>query len=250
VAQRFFLEIAFDGTHYHGWQKQRRELTVQQVVEDALGLLLRHEVGVYGCGRTDTGVHAAQFFLHFETEPPFPERFIQRLNQILPPDVAARRLYKLKRPAHARFDAFERTYEYHLTTVKNPFLQKRAVLVHHPLDVEAMNRAAAVLLKHSDFEAVSKTDGRGNHTVDLRYARWDVHGHRLIFTITANRFLRGMVRLIVGNMLAVGRGRTTPEDFDAMLSSRRRDLSAPLAPPHGLYLTRIRYPQNLLIPIL
>ncbi len=249
MRKRFFLEIAFDGTHYHGWQKQRHELTVQQVVEDALSLLLRETIGVYGCGRTDTGVHAARFFLHFETEHPIPDRFVDRLNRILPPDVAARRLYRLRWPAHARFDAFERTYEYHLTTVKNPFLGKKALEVHYPLDIDAMNRAAEVLLMHSDFEAVSKTDGRGNHTVDLRYARWDVHGPRLIFTITANRFLRGMVRLIVGNMLDIGRGRRTPAAFDEMLAARQRGASSPLAPPHGLYLSRIQYPSNLLIPL-
>ncbi len=247
--KRFFLEISFDGTPFHGWQRQRSAITVQQVVEDALSLVARHPVGVYGCGRTDAGVHAAQFFLHFETEAAPSADWVRKLNRILPPEVAAHQLYALRRPAHARFDAYERTYEYHIVRRKSPFLQRRAVWVHYPLDLSAMNAAARRLLDFDDFEAVSKTDGKGNHTVDLRYAAWDEVDGRIIFTITANRFLRGMVRLIVGNLIDVGRGKKTPDEFADMLAARRRELSSPLAPPHGLYLTRIRYPHDLLIPL-
>ncbi len=249
MKQRYFLEISFDGTPFHGWQRQRSAITVQQVVEDALSLLTRHSTPVYGCGRTDAGVHAIQFFLHFETEMRPSADWVSKLNRILPPEVAAHRIYALQRPAHARFDAYERTYEYHLTLHKNPLLQHRAVWIHYPLDVGAMNEASRRLLDFDRFEAVSKTDGKGNHAVDIRYAAWDQFDGRLIFTITANRFLRGMVRLIVGNMIDIGRGKKTPESFARMLAARDRTESSPLAPPHGLYLTRIRYPYDLLIPV-
>ncbi|WP_439880947.1 tRNA pseudouridine(38-40) synthase TruA [Pontibacter sp. MBLB2868] len=244
---RYFLEIAYDGTRFHGWQVQPNALTVQEVLEDSLSKMLREPISTTGSGRTDTGVHASQQFVHFDTEQLLdPQHVVFRLNRILPNDIAALNLYLVTDEAHARYDAFARTYHYHITLRKDPFKRYHAWYHSRPLDIAKMNEAAAILLKYEDFTTFSKVKGDTKHyRCEMYEATWKQEGEELLFTISANRFLRGMVRLVVGTLVDVGRGKLSVQEFEKIIASQDRSRSSAAAPSEGLFLAKVEYPENI-----
>ncbi|WP_372974093.1 tRNA pseudouridine(38-40) synthase TruA [Muriicola sp.] len=244
---RYFIEFAYDGRAYHGWQRQPKAISIQQTMEETMSTLLRTPVQLVGAGRTDAGVHARQLFAHFDLdESPDYADLVHRLNSFLPDDISVKRILPVKLDAHARFDALERTYEYLVVQDKNPFLFNWAHYVHLPLDVKAMNLACTELLKHTDFECFSKsnTDVK-TYICHLKEARWSKQEDRLVFRITADRFLRNMVRAIVGTLLDVGLGKSAVEDVNHIIKSRDRSEAGVSVPAKGLYLTKISYPESL-----
>jgi tRNA pseudouridine38-40 synthase len=244
---RYFIEIAFSGKHYHGWQIQPEAISVQEVLERSLSTLLREEVKLTGAGRTDTGVHANQMFAHFDVDRVIDiEETIFRLNSFLPQDIAVAQLFKVKDDAHARFDATEREYQYKVTLKKNPFVQDFAYYVHLIPDLPKMNEAAKLLLGHHDFQCFSRsnTDVK-TYYCDVYSANWAMEDELLVFSISADRFLRNMVRAIVGTLLDVGYDRTSLEAFMEIMEGKDRTKAGASAPAHGLYLTRVVYPDTI-----
>lgn len=242
---RYFLKISFDGTRYHGWQLQANAHSVQAEIDRALSILLKTEINTAGCGRTDTGVHARVYFLHFDVaEPVNPASdFIHHLNSILPKDIAAHQLTIVNDKFHARFDATSRTYEYRMYHSKNPFLNASAWFYPYELDPEKMNAFAQILLEYSDFASFAKSRTQTKTSeCKITYARWSLEGNELVFRITANRFLRNMVRAIVGTLVQAGRDRLDEKSFREILDSRDRQDAGPSVPAHGLYLTDVTYP--------
>ena len=246
--KRYFLHISYDGTNYHGWQRQLNGHSVQEEIESALRKLLRQErVVSVGCGRTDSGVHARDFYLHFNAENPIinKEEILFKLNLMLPKDIGLFGLWQVDYLAHARFDAIERSYEYHIHQKRDPFIQRFSTFYPWPLAVEKMNEAAAHLMRYKDFAAFCKTGGGQKTTLcDLRKAYWEVDDHKLVFHITADRFLRNMVRAVVGTLLEVGRGKITVEQFIAIIEGGKRTQAGESVPAQGLHLTEIKYPEN------
>ncbi|PQB03785.1 tRNA pseudouridine(38-40) synthase TruA [Aureitalea marina] len=244
---RYFLDIAYKGKHYHGWQIQPNAISVQQVLENALSTLLREKIQVTGAGRTDTGVHAKQLIVHFDIETLDDLiAFQHRLNSFLPSDIAINDIKAVQKEAHARFDAVEREYEYLLITQKNPFLSDSAFLLNRTPDFDKMNQAAALLLDHQDFQCFSRSgsDVKTYHC-DVRKARWEKRGDAWVFTIAADRFLRNMVRAVVGTLLEVGLGKMDMDQFRQVLLSKDRSKAGASAPAHGLYLVHVNYPENI-----
>ena len=243
---RYFLDIAYKGTNYHGWQIQQNAHSVQQELENALEKIFRRKIETSASGRTDTGVHAEQQIVHLDLSEEFTEHHLFRLNCILPKDIAVKDFFPVTDTAHARFDASSRAYEYRITKVKTPFLIGTAYHMDRVLDIDKMNEAATLLLNHQDFESLSKVHTEvKNFLCDLYFARWKEKGDLLIFEIEANRFLRGMVRTIVGSLLPIGLGKSSIEDFGKMIVSRDRRNAGPAAPAEGLFLTRIKYPDSI-----
>lgn len=246
---RYFFEISYNGTHYAGWQSQPNAKGVQEVVENALSKLLRQDIEIVGSGRTDAGVHCEQQFFHVDVDQELDSiLFLGRLNAFLPKDIAIQSVHPVKEDAHARYGATERSYEYRITLKKNPFLEGLALHYFKSLDVQTMNRAAALLVGQQDFESFSKvkTDV-SNFRCDVKVAELRQNADLLIFHITANRFLRGMVRAIVGTLLDVGAGKLTVADFEKILKARDRKMAGMNAAPYGLFLTRVAYPESLFI---
>lgn len=246
---RYFIEIAYSGKNYFGWQRQPKQISVQQVLEDSLSTLLRQEIQIAGAGRTDTGVHAKQLFAHFDTyKIEDKENFIFRLNSFLPKDISVNNIFEVKDDAHARFDALEREYEYRIVIGKDPFSQDFAYQIYNKPNVEAMNEAANLLLDHKDFQCFSrsKTDVKTYYCKVVK-AGWEEKENILVFTITADRFLRNMVRAIVGTLLDIGFGKITLDDFKEVLKSKNREKAGASAPPQGLCLIKIVYPESLFI---
>ena len=243
---RYFMQLSYFGENYHGWQRQPRDLSVQEVLEDRLGTLLGAQVDIVAAGRTDAGVHARIMVAHFDWEPPLREDLLHRLNAFLPDDIAVQQIRAVRSNAHARFDALSRTYQYRLIQHKDPFERDRAYYLIHPLDFEEMNSAAAQLLEYSDFQAFSRvhTDVK-TFICDIRHAEWKQEGDAWIFTISADRFLRNMVRAVVGTLLEVGKGKMTPEDVKSIIKSRDRSRAGASVPAKGLYLTGITYPEEI-----
>ncbi len=244
---RYFVQFSYNGKAYHGWQNQPNAITVQQVLEKAFSTLLRTDVSLMGAGRTDTGVHAKQMFAHFVVDELADiEDLIYKLNSFLPEDIAVQEIFQVLPEAHARFDATERTYEYWVIQEKNPFYIDSAYHVKHSLDIEKMNEASSVLLDYKDFECFSKSN-TDVHTYlcDIKEASWIRKGELLVFTITANRFLRNMVRAIVGTLLEVGTGKSTVADVKSIINSKDRSEAGYSVPAKGLYLTRIIYPNTI-----
>lgn len=245
---RYFIELAFDGGAYHGWQIQSNAITVQALLDKALTTLLRQPTATVGCGRTDTGVHAMQLFAQFDymaTDFPLAENdFLHRLNALLPHDIAAKRLIAVAPDAHARFDATKRSYEYHAHFRKDPFLHGRSWLLRDVPNVPAMNEAAAVLYQYEDFSCFSKSNTQvftnNCHVMRAEWQRMD--NDRLVFHISANRFLRNMVRAIVGTLMEIGRGEHAPEHMHTVIQSKNRSVAGTSVPACGLYLTRVEYP--------
>ena len=258
---RYFIQFSYDGTAYHGWQVQPNAISVQQKLNEALSTLLRTPIETTGAGRTDTGVHAAKMTAHFETtlfdewkETEQKEALCQRLNQLtdklnrlLPPDIAVQNVRPVKEKAHARFDATSRTYHYHVYTGKKPFLRHYAMRLHFHPDFVAMNAAAAQLLTADDFTSFSKlhTDVKTN-IWRVSHAKWvELEPGYYRFEITADRFLRNMVRAVVGTLLEVGRGRMSQNQFADVINSKRRAAAGESVPGNALSLVNITYPEDI-----
>lgn len=246
---RYFFEIAYKGTNYAGWQSQANATGVQTVVENALSKLLRSETKIVGSGRTDTGVHCLQQFFHADIDKPFNEQdLLHRLNAFLPRDIAIRSVRAVKADASARYTALSRTYEYHITLVKDPMKTGLALHYFKPLNIQTMNKAAALLRGEHDFECFSKVKTDVNHFLcNIKQASWRQEGTKLVFTISANRFLRGMVRAIVGTLLDVGTGKISMSEFKNIVSSKDRKRAGANVDPHGLYLVKVNYPKSIFI---
>jgi tRNA pseudouridine38-40 synthase len=246
---RYLFEIAYNGTQYAGWQSQNNAIGVQSVVEESLSKILREEIAIVGSGRTDAGVHCEQQFFHVDIEKEFEvPKFLVRLNSLLPKDISIQSIRAVKQDASARYDAIERTYQYRMTTRKNPFQDGLAWHYFKQADIQTMNKAAALLLGEHDFECFSKVKTDVNHFLcTIKKATWHEQGHFLEFTITANRFLRGMVRAIVGTLLDVGTGKIAMTEFQAIIKSKDRRKAGANVPPHGLYLTKVKYPSSIFI---
>lgn len=244
--QRFFIELSYDGTAYHGWQTQPNSLTVQQELDKALSVFFRQPVVTLGCGRTDAGVHASKFFAHMDLQgvtETAAAKAVGSINSLLPYAIAVKRIVIVDAAAHARFDATARSYEYHFHFHKDPFKLNRSWLYKAPLDVAAMNTAAASLLSFTDFTSFSKTNtdtATNNCKITEAYFRETEDG--LIFTISADRFLRNMVRAIVGTLVLVGRKEIDFTQFAAIIESKNRSNAGQSVPACGLYLVNITYP--------
>lgn len=244
---RYFIKLAYNGTRFHGWQSQPNAVTVQGTVESKMTLLLRTSISIVGCGRTDTGVHAKEYYAHFDFEGVFPKNFLHRLNLVLPNDIVIYDIYEVKAKAHARFDAYHRSYEYHISFDKNPFeIETTWVYPYRTdlLDINKMQAAAAVLLEFEDFNTFCKRNTDVKTTrCEMKRSEWvfNKKNQRLVFHISANRFLRGMVRLIVGMCVNVGVGKLSIEELRAALT-KKIPLATPYSvPAQGLFLTDIRY---------
>ncbi|MDQ3393795.1 MAG: tRNA pseudouridine(38-40) synthase TruA [Bacteroidota bacterium] len=244
---RFFLEIAYRGTAYHGWQIQKNAVTVQEVLNKILSKLLSHEVATIGSGRTDTGVHALQQFVHIDsTMDLMDEGFMYRMNKMLPREITLKSVKKVKEDAHARFDAISRSYEYRIITEKNPFLIDLRYYYSKSLDLDTMNEASKFLLEQNDFESFSKvkTDVR-TFNCKIARAEWIRNHEGITFYISADRFLRGMVRAIVGTLLEVGQNKLTVKDFEEIIKSKNRRSAGKAAPAHGLFFSNISFPEHI-----
>lgn len=244
---RYFLNIAYNGTAYHGWQSQENAHSVQQELEQCLSTLLRKQITVTGSGRTDTGVHARQQPVQVDLEDIGDHnKFIYRLNGILPKDIAVSAVKKVKPEAHARFDASERSYEYLIHRAKSPFLENLSYFYPKQLNIDLMNQAAFRLLGEQDFESFSKVKTEVNTFIcTIKEARWEKQNDSLVFHVTANRFLRGMVRALVGTLLEVGLEKLTEQDFVNIIGSKDRRQAGRAVPAHGLYLTKVVYPDSV-----
>jgi tRNA pseudouridine38-40 synthase len=241
---RYFLDVSYDGSNYFGWQIQPDQISVQEELNKALSTVLSETIETTGSGRTDTGVHARQNMVHFDSDN-VPEGLPYHLNKVLPADIAINNMHQVADDAHARFDATARVYQYYLHFWKDPFLEKRSYhYVYGALDMDAMNQAATHLLTTKDMDSFSRggTQTKTNECT-VTHAQWVLGtGGHWMFEIRANRFLRGMVRGIVATLLRVGNGKLTGAEFEELLRSRDASKTDFAAPPHGLYLTQVRYP--------
>ncbi len=241
---RYFLQLSYKGTRYFGWQIQPNAVSVQEVMEKTLSTVLRENVSVIGAGRTDTGVHALFYILHFDVinEIAEPEKLVYHLNRFLPDDIAIQKIWKVDNDLHARFSAISRTYKYYISIEKNPFQTETAFLYAGFLDIDKMNEAARILFYYNDFTSFSKlhTDVKTNNC-KIYQAGWNREKDQLVFTIKADRFLRNMVRAIVGTLLEVGKGKITIEDFKKIIESKNRGAAGTSVPPQGLFLVDIEY---------
>ncbi len=241
---RYFIELAYNGRNYHGWQIQPGTPTVQEALNRALSTLLREEIQVVGAGRTDTGVHASFYVAHFDTcqSLEYPEQTVYKLNRILGKDIAVSRIYPVATDKHARFSAISRTYQYFIDKNKNPFTCEYAWKVYPLPDIRLMNEACQVLFEYRDFTSFSKlhTDVKTNNCI-IMDAHWKDTGKQLVFTIKADRFLRNMVRAIVGTMVEIGQGKLTLADFRRIIESRNRCNAGTSVPGHALFLCHVDY---------
>lgn len=248
MKKRYFIHMAYNGTRYHGWQIQPNAISVQQVLEEKLSTFLREEIKVIGCGRTDTGVHASDFYAHFECEKELEtQQVVYKLNNVLPTDVAVFDVFEVGEEDHARFTALARTYQYHLHNFKDPFKTETSYFIKGKLDVEAMNKAGEIMTQYTDFTSLSKTgtDVKTNNC-KVEYAHWKEEGNTYIFEVKADRFLRNMVRATVGTMLEIGQGKKDVESMHEVLKAKSRSSAGFSVPAHGLYLYRIDYPVETL----
>ncbi|MCH8554679.1 MAG: tRNA pseudouridine(38-40) synthase TruA [Schleiferiaceae bacterium] len=246
---RYFIQLSYNGSAFHGWQIQNNAPSVQETIEQALCTALRLDtVAVTGAGRTDTGVHASDYYAHFEVKaelPMVPTALTKSLNGILPDEIAIARIFPVAPDMHARFSAITRSYAYRLYREKNPFLRGRAFHFHKVLNLQKMQAACQILFEYEDFACFAKSNHGASTTLCTIYqAHWEQQGNELIFRITANRFLRNMVRAIVGTLLEVGLEKITLSDFRNIIETKDRRKAGFSVPPEGLYLTQITYPKN------
>ena len=247
---RYFIYLSYDGSNYHGWQIQPNAATVQETIEKALTLLMRQPVEITGAGRTDTGVNASTMVAHAD----FPgeidcKQTVYRLNRMLPPDIAIHSIKPVTETAHARFDALSRRYRYYISTAKNPFNRRYSYRVTGEIDFEAMNLAAATLLEYTDFTSFSKlhTDTK-TYNCKVTSAKWiQTSASEWYFEIEADRFLRNMVRAIVGTLLMVGRGKITVEGFREIITKKQRSEAGDSALAQALFLEEVKYPENIFL---
>ncbi len=250
MGYRYFLQLSYNGTAYGGWQIQPNAATVQDFIESGLSKIAGLEDHVTGCGRTDAGVHASTFYAHFDSAFAFSEielhNIVLRLNRFLPQDIAVISIRPAQSGAHARFSALWREYEYLIIRKKDPFKFSQAYFVHGSLDIELMNTCASMLLGRHDFKSFSKVHTQvNNFFCDIHFARWEESAHFLKFTIRADRFLRNMVRAIVGTLLDVGRGKISAIEFQQIIESQNRSEAGYSVPAKGLTLTGIGYPDEI-----
>ncbi len=247
---RYFIKLSYKGTYYCGWQEQENAVTVQQKVNEALSVLLQKPIDTVGCGRTDTGVHATDFYAHFDTEIAFAdkEEFLYRMNKIVPKDIAVLDIISVTENAHARFDASNRTYKYYINKKKNPFLEETAWYYTQDLNLEAMNTAAQELFLYTDFSAFSKSNTQTKtNNCKIFIAEWNQVDDTLIFTICADRFLRNMVRAIVGTLIEVGTAKISVAEFRQIIEGKDRTKAGQSVPAEGLFLEKVEYPTNLFL---
>lgn len=245
---RYFIYLSYNGEKYCGWQIQPNGVSVQETIEKALSTLLRVPVSIVGAGRTDAGVHARMMTAHFDSEQEITDLLLlaNKLNSLLPKDIAIQKVIEVKPDAHARFDAASRLYRYYITTEKDPFLHHLKYKIYGNPDIEAMNACAKVLFDYEDFTSFSKlhTDVKTNNCT-IMLARWEQAGNDYIFTIKANRFLRNMVRSIVGTLLEAGRGKITTDDFRWIIEAKDRCEAGTSVPGHALFLEEIEYNNDI-----
>ncbi|HEC41439.1 MAG TPA: tRNA pseudouridine(38-40) synthase TruA [Bacteroides sp.] len=251
MTYRYFIKLSYHGGNYHGWQIQPNAPTIQEVLNQDFSLLLGEEIKVTGCGRTDTGVHAKLFYAHFDSESKNLERdpdFVYKINGKLPADISIQEVLKVKADAHSRFDAISRSYEYHIQRTKEVFQRDQSHIIFGELDTKAMQSAAEILKEFSDFTSFSKvdTDVKTNNC-KIYDASWDFSYKKMVFSITADRFLRNMVRAIVGTLIEVGFRKINLEEFRQIIESRNRSNAGTSAPAKGLFLTDVRYPPELFL---
>lgn len=241
---RYFIHLAYNGTRFHGWQIQPNATSVQENLNKAFSVLLQTGINLMGAGRTDTGVHAREMYAHFDSDNSFDiTTLVHKLNSFLPKDIVIYDIIPVHDDAHSRFDATKRTYEYHIHQFKNPFIDELSWYFHQPLDIDLMNQASQLLFNYNDFECFSKVNTDVN-TFDCTIfeAYWKRgQNDQLVFTISANRFLRNMVRSIVGTLINVGLHKITLDDFTKIIESKSREKAGFSVPAHGLYLTKIEY---------
>lgn len=244
---RYFIELSYNGKAYHGWQIQPNAITVQEVLDKGLSLLLRTTISTMGAGRTDAGVHATQMFAHFDTEVIFDaEMFQYKLNSYLPEDIVIHSIMKVNSEAHTRFDALSRAYIYRISLSKNAFNNEQAYYLKPKLNIEKLKEASKILLDYKDFQCFSKsnTDVKTYHC-DIMLAEWEIVGDELQFTIKANRFLRNMVRAIVGTLINVGIGKIAVSEMHTIIQSKNRSEAGFSVPARALYLSEIVYPDSI-----
>ncbi len=246
---RYFLELAYKGTNFHGWQVQDNSSTIQGELNKVFSLILSEEITVTGAGRTDTGVHADYFVAHFDSKQELlqdDDKLIMKINQFLSPDIVLYTITKVVDDAHARFQAESRTYNYYVHHKKNPFNQELSWYIHRVPDYDKMNECAALLLKYSDFKSFAKLHSDVKTTMcDVRYAKWEIKEDSAVFTITADRFLRNMVRSIVGTLLDVGYGKLDLNGFENVVDKQDRSSAGVSVPAKGLFLSNILYPSGI-----
>lgn len=244
---RFFIELSYNGKKFHGWQVQNNATTIQGVLEETMGKLFQRKINVTGCGRTDTGVNAKQFFAHFDIENNFDDEGLKnityRLNKLLPKDIAILRIFPVANNAHSRFDAVSRTYKYFISREKDPFWGEFSWYLYGDLDVDKMNKGAEILYDYDDFTSFSKLHTQVKTNIcKIINAGWKEESKMLIFTITADRFLRNMVRAIVGTLVDLGRNRISLKELQKIIESKNRCNAGFSVPAQGLFLTRVEYP--------
>jgi tRNA pseudouridine38-40 synthase len=243
---RYFVQLAFNGTPFVGWQIQPNGDSIQSILQQNMTLLFKENIELTGCGRTDSGVHAKNFYAHFEIEKEITQQNLDyltnKLNSFLPKEIVIYSIFQVSNDLHARFSAIDRTYRYYVDVSKDPFTFQTAYRVYEPLDVKAMNEAAQYLLQIQDFTSFSKLHTQvNNNNCTVTFAQWIQIDHQLVFTITANRFLRNMVRAIVGTLLLVGKGKITFEQFQEIILEKNRSKAGTSVPAHALFLENVRY---------
>lgn len=241
---RYFIHFSYFGKHYHGWQVQPNATSVQGELTKALSLLLKSEIEIIGAGRTDSGVHAKEMYAHFDFNNEINSKeLIKKLNSFLPKDIAVFDIFRVNDDAHARFDASRRTYQYHIHLQKDAFREDFSWYFYKNLDVQRMNKASEVLLKYIDFQCFSKSNTDVfTYNCNIVEAFWKKEGNQLVFTVSADRFLRNMVRAIVGTLIGVGLHKVSIEQFEEIIKSKNRSKAGFSVPAHGLYLTKVEYP--------
>ena len=247
---RYFIYFSFNGKLYHGWQKQKNSITIQEKIEESLSVLLKDKIEVIGAGRTDAGVHAKEMVAHFDVNKNFKnsKNFIFKLNQFLSNDISIKSLKSVKNNAHARFDAISRTYEYHISKEKDVFLNEYSYYLNYSLNSIKINEAINIIINNKDFKSFtkSKTDVT-NYLCNILDSKWIEDNKKYVFEITANRFLRNMVRSIVGTLIDVGLEKKSINNFKKIIMSKDRSMAGYSVPAKGLFLKRINYPKEIFI---
>ena len=245
---RYFLNLAYNGTRFCGWQRQPNAPSVQATVEDTFSLILRQPIEIVGCGRTDTGVHASQYFAHFDFEGDFPPAFLDRANKLVGKDILLKKIIHVAPDAHARFDACLRSYEYHISFIKNPFTPETLwhFTQHKALNINDMQKAAQILRGYAEFTPFCKTHSDApTMKCDISHSKWIFTEDKAVFHISANRFLRGMVRLIVGACINIGLGQMTLDDLKKAMEEQTSLKKSYSVPSTGLFLTGVKYPYEV-----
>lgn len=241
---RYALHLSYFGKNFAGWQKQKNARSIQEEIEKSISTLLKQEIEITGCGRTDTGVHALNYYAHFDTLASLPDNFLYHANAILSKDISLHSIFKVEDDWHARFSAISRSYQYFISLKDNPFLQDMSWTVPYLLDSAKMNEAADFLSKFTDFTSFARLHGgQKSNICHIEKAGFTIRNNNLIFEITADRFLRNMVRAIVGTLVDIGRGFTEANEFSAIIEAKDRSAAGASAPANGLFLTHVKYDQ-------